>query len=58
MFCSVLGLLVMRLVGALCCMLPKVRVPWAIYQVLLLPVSPMVRVPPLMLWVLPLGRVL
>ena len=36
-----LGLLVMPTVGALCWMLPKVRVPWAMYLVLLPPVSPL-----------------
>ena len=58
MICWVLGLLVMPTVGALCWMLPKVSVPWAMYRVLLPPVLPTVRVPPLMHRVLPLARVL
>ena len=36
-----LGLLVLRTVGALCWMLAPVRVPWVMYWVLLPPVSPL-----------------
>ena len=58
MICWVLGLLAMPTVGVLCWMLPKVRVPLVMYRVLLLLVSPTVRVLPLMLRVAPLARVL
>ena len=72
--CWVLGLLVMPMMmqvmhevsslpamptaGALFLMSPKVRVPWVMYRVLLLPVLPTVRLLPLMLRVIPLARVL
>ena len=58
MFCWVPELLVMPTVGVLCWMLSKVRVPWAMYRLLLPPVSQTVRVPLLMLRVLLLARVL
>ena len=58
MICWVLELVAMRTVGALRWMVPKVRVPWMIYRVLLSLVSPTVRVLRLMLRVAPLARVL